>query len=884
MKKTMIYIILLLFTIFFFGCSQDLIINGPSEVKVDEIITLSHNYSSDTEAIWTSSDENIAIVDNGNVFGISPGKVIINLKINNKEASKEITVKYPIINISIEGVNTIVSGRTTILKSNIPDQYDGLYESKWSSSDETIAMIDENGKVTTLKPGEVTIIFEYFGNKVEHIIQVLLPDVKSILIEGKTGLEVGESQQLNIKTLPEYSSGSYEFSSSDENVLITNQNGLITAINPGKAIITVSLIDNKKISSSFEITVYQKAPDKIELTGTQEINAGEYTIIKPLLSGDNASNELIWEIEDPSIAYVYKGIVLGLKEGKTKVIAKSFVDKNVFDELEITVKSVNNYIYSEEDIKKANEILSKMTLKQKVGQMFTIGFNGTSFSSTLSNVINDYNFGNVIYMGANVTNPNTLSKLSNDIQNEMIKANGVPAFISIDQEGGRVARIKVGGTHFISNMAVGATNNFENSKLIGEAMGLELKHYGINTDFAPVLDVNNNPLNPIIGVRSYYDNPLMVSLFGKNMIEGLRNSSVMACSKHFPGHGNTSTDSHYGLPIIESSLDELYQNELIPFITSINNGIDCIMTTHIIFKSIDEQYPATLSSKVLQGLLREDLNYQGLIITDGMEMQAITKHYGSYATAAVQAVKAGVDILLYTSNTNPKSAHDAIVNAVQKNEISIERINESVKRILLTKIKYGLLDNYQAKENSITELLNKNNDLNIEISKQSITLVKGEFNGLDKSKSTLIISPTTSNNLNSNIEFNSFACYASNYLKQKGHNKCDYYTISSNVSQSEKDEILKLLNNYDQIVLACSNINSKDEELNSIINNIKSKNVNLIIALDSPYDYLRYESENVNNYLCVYGYQEASVIALSKYLNSEFKAIGVSPINEKIFN
>mgnify|MGYP003298562243 CR=1 FL=1 len=156
-------------------------------------------------------------------------------------------------------------------------------------------------------------------------------------------------------------------------------------------------------------------------------------------------------------------------------------------------------------------------------------------------------------MAYNVTNPNTLSKMSDDIQNKMLKENNVPGFITIDQEGGRVIRLTNGGTHFISNMALAATNDINNGYLEGQAIGKELRNYGINCDFAPVLDVNNNPENPIIGIRSYSDNPVLVSLFGNKMIDGLQEANVMACSKHFPGHGNTSVDSHYGLPKITSS-------------------------------------------------------------------------------------------------------------------------------------------------------------------------------------------------------------------------------------------------------------------------------------------------------------------------------------------
>jgi beta-N-acetylhexosaminidase len=349
----------------------------------------------------------------------------------------------------------------------------------------------------------------------------------------------------------------------------------------------------------------------------------------------------------------------------------------------------------------------------------------------------------------------------------------------------------------------------------------------------------------------------------------------MGCSKHFPGHGNTSVDSHYGLPTITTNKEDLYKTELAPFISAISNGIDSIMTTHIIFSAIDSKYPATLSEKVLTNLLREELGYDGLIITDGMEMGAVTNNFGGYDKTAVLAIKAGVDMLLYTSNNNPRTAHSALVQAVNNNEISIERINDSVRRILLKKLKYGLLDNYRALDQDISGLLAENEKLNLNFAMQSLTKVKGDFTSLDKNKSTLIISPSTSNDLGMSLESNSFANYASVYLKEKGHKKVDYVEIEKNISSSKASSILEMAKQYDQIVVAMSNTktSSYSNSINFVNNLYKLNNDIVVVALDSPYDIIAYQ--NVNNYICVYGYQKATVIALTKYLNGEFEAKGV---------
>ena len=485
-------------------------------------------------------------------------------------------------------------------------------------------------------------------------------------------------------------------------------------------------------------------------------------------------------------------------------------------------------------------------------------------------------------MGANCTSPNTLATMSNDIQNKMVSSNLVPAFISTDQEGGRVARLTNGGTHFLSQMALCATGDYNNAYLEGVAVAKELLSYGINMDFAPVLDVNNNPDNPIIGIRSYAENPVFVALYGNNVIKGFKEVGLVGCPKHFPGHGNTSVDSHYGLPKITSTLEELYAIELAPFISAIENGVDSIMTTHIIFSALDEAYPATLSEKVLQGLLRNTLGYEGLIITDGMGMAAISSHYGTPDVSSVKAIKAGVDILLYTGLADPKTAHTAIIKAINNNEITEERINESVRRILLTKLKYGIIDNYLVSDTDRTKMLEEHAELNLAFAKQSLTQVKGTFNGLDKNKKTLIISPTTTHSLGSGLSSNSLANYAANYLISKGHLNVSHMTVSNNISSTDASNILNIANNYDQIVVAFSNVKTSGYSRTAeFVKNLCSKHSNVIvIALDTPYDILSYNN-SIKNYICVYGYQKVSVEAISMYLNGEFTATGVSPVEFK---
>lgn len=881
MKKIYIFLFSFLLLFSLIGCEKkELILNGEDRVEVGSSIVLTHNFQNSDYEIWESSDVNIAEVFDGMVIGNSVGNVTITLTIGEATTSKEITVVANPINITIVGQNLVEIGKS--IKLDVELSKETEEEIVWQSDDETIAKVNQNGLVRGISSGTTTIKASVLGNTSEFVITVI-PKNYTIAIIGKNVMTVGEEYNFEYNdNIGNISSVVWDIDNKD--VASITSDGLLVAKNTGEVVVTVYLKGNKDIFSSFLVKVVLPAPESIKISGENKVVQGKTINLESNVTGDNVTKEVVWTSSNPRVAIVYQGIVLGVTAGTTVIKASSVVDENIYDSIEITVEKYNPKEESKDDLEKVNKIIESMTLSQKIGQMFVVGLGGTTMPNDLSSAIENYNFGNVIYMAYNVTNPNTLSKMSDDIQNKMLKENNVPGFITIDQEGGRVIRLTNGGTHFISNMALAATNDINNGYLEGQAIGKELRNYGINCDFAPVLDVNNNPENPIIGIRSYSDNPVLVSLFGNKMIDGLQESNVMACSKHFPGHGNTSVDSHYGLPKITSSYDELYQTELAPFISAIANGIDSIMTTHIIFSAIDEIFPATLSEKVLTDLLRKELGFNGVIYTDGMEMGAVTSNFGGHDKTAVLAVKAGVDILTYTSINNPKTAHKALMDAVKSGEISEERINESVRRILLKKLKYGLLDNCYAKNENINQLLKDNEKLNNDFAIKGLTQVKGEFNGLDKSLSTLLISPTSSYSLGDGLESNSFANYAYNYLKDNGHKNLKYLTVDKNITSSQQSEILNIYKNYDQIVIAMSNVKTSGyNDTIKLINTLTQNHKNVIvIALDTPYDLLSYN--NVTNYICVYGYQKASVIALSKYLNGEFKAKGKSPINENLFN
>lgn len=880
MKKLYNILFLLFILLFLNGCFEkpELIINGPDSVYINETIYLTHNYDNNEIIKWYSSDDNIGFVEGGVVTGVAEGTITITATCDNKTATKLINVIYPSFTIEINSKNTLFVGEKYRFSAVIPEKYQNLDYGEWISENENIITIDNNGNSMPLSPGETNIIYKYFGNTVSTKVKVVYKEATSVILEGSDTVEVDSVVKLNTTFYPNNSQSECIYESSNENIATVDSDGNITGISVGKVTITVYLKNNKNIYSSKEINVIYY-PNSISIKNKEQLSnvfVGEFNNLE-LYINDNKYDEIYQNlvkitVSDNKIIYANEYKFLGLSVGNVILKIESIFDSNIFDTVTINVTNIEEEEeFTSEQYKRVDEIIENMTLSQKVGQMFVIGFSGTSLSDSLKNAINNYNFGNVIYMGANVSNISTVSKLSKDIQDYMFTQNSVYGFISIDQEGGRVARIKNKGTHFISNMGIAATGNSEYAYLQGEAMAKELLNYGINMDFAPVLDVNNNHENPVIGVRSYGDNPLNVAEYGEKLISGLQTNGVIACPKHFPGHGNTNVDSHYGLPVINSNLYELYNVEFVPFINAINNGADCIMTTHIIFNAIDNVYPATLSEKVLTGLLRNEFNYDGLIATDGMEMNAVAKNYGDYDKTAVLAVKAGVDLLLYTSTNNPMKAHQGIIQAINNNEISEERINESVRRILLTKLKYNILDLNFNIVDDFEQLLQKNNDLNIKIACDSLTLAKGSYKSFDKSKKTLIIASTTTN-IHNNLK---------NNLINIDYSDCYAINISNS---SDYNNVIKLINEYDQVICLSSNLTADNKYYIDAVDLISKNNKDyIVVALDSPYDYLKYNENTVKNYICLYGNQDVTLIALTKFLNNEFTPVGKLPINESLF-
>ncbi len=336
-------------------------------------------------------------------------------------------------------------------------------------------------------------------------------------------------------------------------------------------------------------------------------------------------------------------------------------------------------------------LIGQMTLEQKIGQMILAGIDGTAMDSSMKKMIAEQHVGGIILYKNNFSDLAGSVRLVNGLK-KANHGNPAPLFMSVDQEGGKVSRLPKDFVAMPDAAKVGRTDNAELAKEMGNLLSKEMKLMGFNVDFAPVLDINSNPNNPVIGSRSFGNDAKVVTKMGIAAMNGLRNGGTIAVVKHFPGHGDTSVDSHLDLPVVNKTTEQLEQMEWVPFQAAIKDEADAVMVAHILFPKIDPEAPASFSKVIIGEQLRGTLDYDGVVITDDMTMGAIADHYG-IEDAAVLSVEAGTDIILVAHGYDvEKRVYDKLLDAVSSGRIDEDRIDESVRRILNLKLKYKLSD------------------------------------------------------------------------------------------------------------------------------------------------------------------------------------------------
>jgi beta-N-acetylhexosaminidase len=333
-------------------------------------------------------------------------------------------------------------------------------------------------------------------------------------------------------------------------------------------------------------------------------------------------------------------------------------------------------------------LLAGLSLEARVGQLMMVGFYGSDIDAEVEELVRGHLVGGICLFKHNILSAEHVARLNDGLRR--LLEDHVPPFLALDQEGGNVVRVSDQVVVLPSNMALGATRSAELAYAAGRAQAEDLMRLGFNMNLAPVLDVNLNPRNPVIGVRSYGDSVPLVSELGRAFVRGQRDAGLVTVAKHFPGHGATDTDSHTALPVMRETREEVLA-QLEPFRTVIQEGLDGLMTAHVAIPRLTgDEVPATLHPRVLDGLLRRDLGFDGLVITDEMEMEAIAERYG-VGRAAVMAVQAGADMVLVPWEPEKKvEVYEALLSAVLSGELSAARLEQAVRRILTVKVRRGL--------------------------------------------------------------------------------------------------------------------------------------------------------------------------------------------------
>lgn len=509
--------------------------------------------------------------------------------------------------------------------------------------------------------------------------------------------------------------------------------------------------------------------------------------------------------------------------------------------------------------------ISNLTLREKIGQLMMFGFDGITPSKEIVELIEEHHVGGIILFGRNIGTAKEALELTYELQKTAKKANHqLPLLISTDQENGIVRRLGTDSTTFPGNMLLGATLDINETYKAAKATAEELKALGINMNLAPVIDINNNPNNPVIGVRSFGEDAIEVANHGIASVNGHFDAKVISTIKHFPGHGDTEIDSHLALPVIPHSLERLQEVELVPFKKMIAAGAEAVMIAHVYFPGIDGDLniPATTSRNVITDLLRDKLGYNKVIVTDCLEMKAIADGIGT-TEAALMALQAGADLLMISHSYDlQKKTISRIENAVIKGELTEDIIDRAVQRIATLKEKYL---NWGKILDLNTEVLNRvgseeHRTLAMDIYRKGITLIKND--GLLPLEShvrrILIIYPE--NRIYTLVEELSSI---DDKLKKaiKIYNNCLHthtYKIIDHPGESEVDELIELSFSYDIVIFTTISLKQKVEQVALINRLVELRQKVIVISLRTPYDYALIP--NVNAFIVTY---EHSLPAIS---------------------
>lgn len=540
---------------------------------------------------------------------------------------------------------------------------------------------------------------------------------------------------------------------------------------------------------------------------------------------------------------------------------------------------------ADEELAAIAKTVAAMTLRQKIGQMVHCGFQGCEPSGEIARLIRERQIGGVILFARNVRDVRQVAAMNAELQRIALEAGAPPLTIAIDQEGGMVARLTEGVALMPGNMAIAAGGKPQAAYDAAQATARELRALGINLNYAPVLDVNVNPANPVIGVRSYGESPEAVGDYGVQAIAGLQGAGVSATAKHFPGHGDTDVDSHLDLPTIAHGRERIRKVELPPFKRAIAAGIDAIMSSHIYFPAFEtEKRPVTLSDSVLTGLLREELGFDGVIMTDCMEMKAIADHYGT-VNASVMAVEAGADCVLISHRHDlQEDAIEALVAAVENGRLSEERIDASAIRLLAMKRKRGVTvgavatkadEAYYGSEGFRSVGSPQHRETARRISEVSVTLVKAEEGLLPlRPERTFVIGvqPAAVSEVDETVDL---PVTLGRALAAQGID-VEERTVAPERVGSETSELIRLAAGFPQVVVGTYNASMQPDQA-ALVRALREAGARpIVVALRNPYDLSVFPDVPV--YLAVYESRPLALQSAAKALVGKLEAKGRLPV------
>jgi len=528
------------------------------------------------------------------------------------------------------------------------------------------------------------------------------------------------------------------------------------------------------------------------------------------------------------------------------------------------------------DVKYAAETMDGMSLEDKVGQLFMVYVKGEAADTdhpdaVASNqerlgadngaaFVASYKPGGIIYFDwANgLSDPEQIAALSSGLQ----EAAAVPLLIATDQEYGTVVRIGEPATQFPGAMPLGATRDAEAAREAAEAAGVELRAMGLNLNFAPDADVNVDPANPVIGVRSFGSDPALVAELAAAQIDGYHDGGVAVSAKHFPGHGDTGTDSHVGLPVITHTAEEWERIDAPPFIAAIEADAGMIMTAHLQFPALDDSLrPATLSAPILTGLLREKLGFEGVIVTDSLEMEGVRTEYGD-ERVPVMALLAGADMLLMPPDF--PLAYDAVLAAVSAGELTEERIDESVMRLLKLKYRLGLAESSDRSDPGVVGA-DEHRQVAADIADRSITLLANDGT-LPLATGTALVTGWGENTTARLTEALNDAGLQAEALVTGDEPNADQIKAAVAAAAGR-----------DLVVVATFNVKAGGAQANLVAELRKSGVPVVTAAVGTPYDAAHLGVVNAS--LATYSYTEISLASLAKVITGAVHPTGTLPVD-----